>query len=124
MSKHRGVFRMTRERIFSLNHHTHNQCGKEGVNHYSYKLTLILKNELDENGFVIDHNLLDAAIQKEVIYGSCEEIQGIIHKLIVKILPKDVLLGYKCIIKPLDFAPSAFIEFIECEKPKYFALLN
>jgi hypothetical protein len=50
-------------------------------------------------------------------------MQRLIHKKITEILPEGILLGYKCVIKPLDFTAQAFIEFIECSNPEYFSLL-
>lgn len=118
-----GVYRMNREGVFSPSKHTENQCGKEGTFHYSYLLTIIVRNKLDNKGFIIDHDDLNNAIQNTEIFGSCEEMQRIIHKTVINTLPQGVLLGYKCVIKPLDFGSKAFIEFIECNNPEYFSLL-
>lgn len=120
---HPGVYRMNREGVFSPSKHTENQCGKEGTFHYSYLLTIIVRNKLDNKGFIIDHDDLNNAIQNTEIFGSCEEMQRIIHKTVINTLPQGVLLGYKCVIKPLDFGSKAFIEFIECNNPEYFSLL-
>ena len=120
---HAGVYRMNREGVFSPSKHTDNQCGKEGTMHYSYLLTIIVRNKLDNKGFIIDHDELNNAIQNTEIFGSCEEMQRIVHNTIINTLPQGVLLGYKCVIKPIDFGSKAFIEFIECNNPEYFSLL-
>ena len=114
---------MNREGVFSPSKHTENQCGKEGTMHYSYLLTIIVRNKLDEKGFIIDHDDLNNAIQNTEIFGSCEEMQRIIHNCIVNTLPQGILLGYKCVVRPIDFNAKAFIEFIECNNPEYFSLL-
>lgn len=118
-----GVYRMNREGVFSPSKHTENQCGKEGTMHYSYLLTIIVRNKLDDKGFIIDHDDLNNAIQNTEIFGSCEEMQRIIHNCIVNTLPQGILLGYKCVVRPIDFNAKAFIEFIECNNPEYFSLL-
>ena len=118
-----GVYRMNREGVFSPSKHTDNQCGKEGTMHYSYLLTIIVRNKLDDKGFIIDHDDLNNAIQNTEIFGSCEEMQRIIHNCIVNTLPQGILLGYKCVVRPIDFNAKAFIEFIECNNPEYFSLL-
>jgi hypothetical protein len=122
-NSHQAIYRMNRKGIFLPIKHTENQCGKEGNQSYEYLLTIIVKNQLDNKGFIIDHDDLNKAIQECPIYGSCEEMQRLIHKKITEILPEGILLGYKCVIKPLDFTAQAFIEFIECSNPEYFSLL-
>jgi hypothetical protein len=117
------IYRMNRKGSFSVSHKTANQCGAEGLERYEFEITTILKQDLDEDGFVFDHDLIQATIDNLTIYGSCEEMQKKIYKAIKEVIPSDVLLGYKCAIRPLDFYIKAYIEYIACSKTSYYTLL-
>lgn len=117
------IYRMNRKGSFSIDRHTSNQCGAEGLNRYEFEIVLILKQELDDDGFIFDHDLIQKAIDDAELYGSCEEIQKKIHDVVNNIIPEGVLLAYKCSIKPLDFYVKAYIEYMSCSDLSYYSLL-
>lgn len=119
------IFRMERTGVFQASSATENQCGKVGVIAYSYKVVVLLGKELDEKGFTLDHNVIDINISNSNIYGSCEEMQKKIYDNIKNLfIPGNKIIGYKCTIKPLDYTPNAFIEYIVCKKDRFLTLLN
>lgn len=123
LSLNEPIYRMNRRGSFNIDEHTSNQCGAEGLDRYEFEIVAILKQQLDSDGFVFDHDLIQKAIDDAYIKGSCEEIQKIIYESVSSQMPEGVLLGYKCVIKPLDFYVKAYIEYISCGDPSYYSLL-
>lgn len=116
-------FIMTRTGYYEADKATSNQCKIQGHIGYNYTIKLAVngvKQSLDNDKFIIDHEAINQFIINSGLSGSCEEM----HLLISERLPKFLrskgvkLLGYCCKIVPNhnsghEPAPKAFMEYMK-----------
>lgn len=127
MNKHHSL--ITRRGVLNLKGKTaSNQCAKEGheVYYYEVKVLFINKIKLNQSGWIIDHQLLDDAVQKAQV-NSCELMSAQILDMIEGVLRENNLecVGIKLQIKPAFVIEenSAYFQEYRCDKTKNLALI-
>lgn len=91
---------ITRSGDFRPQYPTDNQCKTPHHDKYMYEVVVAFKNvPYDKSGFIFDHHELDAAIQQELLVGSCEQMHDAIFKGIKKMLVSLNLADYCVAIK-------------------------
>lgn len=99
-----------------------NQCYKEKHPLYNYYVICAVEDNLDYQGFIVDHESINRVINdpyKSKTQGSCENMHSMLHKRITKMPElKGKLIALKTIIKPAGVHFSAHMEKIWF-KPKY-----
>lgn len=91
-----------RKGFFITNNHTEHQCTSVGWKGYSYAITIEAFPVLDENGFLIDHNILHKAITKWIAdnpFPSCELTCKTLAMVVV-----DIILEHGAKLKRLGFS--------------------
>ncbi len=102
---------------------TSNQCAKEKHEIYEYELKVLFKKsvKLNQNGWIIDHQLLDDAVQKTVV-NSCEIMSKKILDNVESVLSSNnlVCVGIKLKIQPKYVIEqiSAFFQEHRCATKK------
>lgn len=102
---------------------TKNQCAKEGHEVYRYTLKVLFSSDvtLNKNKWIIDHQLLDDAVQKTVV-DSCEIMSDNILNNIEKVLKRNKLtcIGIKLQFRPMFVVEenSAFFQEHRCHDEK------
>lgn len=111
---------ITRKGILNVKgNSTKNQCAKEGHEVYNYELKVLFssKTKLNENGWIIDHQHLDDAVQESIV-NSCEIMSDDILNRVEKVLIKNNLkcVGIKLKIQPMFVVSenSAFFQEHRC----------
>jgi 6-pyruvoyl-tetrahydropterin synthase len=105
------MFILTRNGEFKITEHTDNQCKAKGHSAgYKYEIKVVV-DQLDAQGFAIDHNEINDVIANQPIKGSCEELCELIFNRVKKLKFAGTLLAYKSTIKPITAKKEAFIEF-------------
>lgn len=98
-----------------------NQCKDIGHTKYSYNIKVTVKDKLDEEGFVIDHQDIHNAVEK-VFKGkmnSCEKLGLKIAESVEKAVENhgSILQEIHVMIKPIPETPddkvSAFMEVVK-----------
>ena len=106
---------------------TDNQCAKRGHETYQYEIRVLFDpaTKLDKSGWIIDHQLLDDAIQKAQI-DSCEIMSKQILDAVEALLRKKKLrcIAIKLRIRPSFVAEenSAYFEEFRCARNKDLVL--
>ena len=121
---------ITRKGVINLKgESTSNQCAKEGHEVYLYTVKILFEPNirLDEHGWIMEHSLIDQAVQK-VHAQSCEIMSEKVLDSIETIL-KERQIGYvgiKLLIQPAFVVPenSAYFQEYRCEKENLAAILN
>ena len=101
MSTYNKTLHFFRRGFFITDNHTANQCTTVGWKGYRYMVTIIAKPVLDDQGFLIDHSHVHAAITdyiKVMPMLSCEETVSNIAEMVADLM---VLNG--CDMKRLGF---------------------
>lgn len=93
---------------------SYNQCAKEKHEVYQYTLKVLFSSttKLNKTGWIIDHQLLDDAVQQTVV-NSCEIMSDSILNNVEKVLKANKLT---CIGIKLQFRPLFVVE----ENSAYF----
>lgn len=105
-----------------------NQCAKQGHEVYRYQLKVLFEanTSLNENGWIIDHQIFDDAIQ-EVQVNSCEIMSAKILDRIEQVLKENKLecIGIKLKIRPAFVAKenSAYFQEFRCHDRNGLALV-
>ena len=126
------IFILKRNGNLQVKHSTINQCKGKGHKDYSYEITCLFRNELDSEGFLVEHSFIDDSIQKLLHVGSCEQMQTNIMFSIRTTLVDHLncpLLAFKCILKPMPNGEydniSAHLECVESlSEDRYEKLLH
>jgi hypothetical protein len=120
---------ITRKGILNLKgNQTSNQCAKQGHEVYHYELKVLFSSEtkLNSQGWIIDHQLLDDAVQKAQV-NSCEIMSNEILNGIETVLLFNQLecIGIKLQIKPAFVIEenSAYFQEYRCHKPEDRAIV-
>jgi hypothetical protein len=89
-----------------------NQCKDVGHNNYFYHLQIVTKG-LDKDGFVIEHQEVQDAIEAAQLYGSCEELSKKIFKIVKRLMKGQKFYAYRSTIAPKrEFgALDSYMEF-------------
>lgn len=126
MHSHRLI---TRKGILNLKgHSTSNQCAKAGheVYHYEAKVLFTKETKLNGNGWVIDHQLFDDAVQ-QVQVNSCEIMSHEILNALEKVLSDNHLecIGIKLKIQPAFVVEenSAYFQEYRCHRSEDLAII-
>lgn len=78
------LFTINRHGVFTTSKSVRNQCKSPGHTQYDYVVRVKCPTELDDNGFVIDHNEIDRVVQHAVQdINSCEKICLIISEYLM-----------------------------------------
>ena len=115
------LFKLHREGYFKPAFSTKNQCRDVGFKEYKYKITCLFREDLDKQGFLVDHYNIDDAIQQSHIEGSCEEMHLQISDILIDVLEDLGAIGFKILIYPRDkkknnSRPEAYMEYIKAIK--------
>lgn len=97
---------------------TDNQCRQPGHTQFEYRLTLVTSENLDDNGFIVDHLDVHRAIELAYMAGSCEEMHHQLYNTIISLFLglECKLLMYKAAIIPLPEG-EAYMEFVRVLQP-------
>lgn len=108
-----GTFTLNRTGNFTLKNKSKNQCRAIGHEIFSYHVLLNVKPVLDKQGFIVDHEVINKAVQRAVNKATscellclhiCKEIESTLKKM------KKDFNSIKVIIKA-DPNPVAWMEF-------------
>lgn len=117
---------MTRKGSFTPTEHTNNQCKAKMHLAYTYviKIAFTGKAQLDKKDFLIEHEAIDAQIQKTKLKGSCERMAAVITDSLLALLTKAGLpvAILKTTIHPVE-NPPAFMEHLYIKNKNYNYLL-
>lgn len=111
-------FRMIRRGKFELNYSSENQCKDVGHKNYSYICECTFPDRLDENGFIIDHNVINESIQDSVKSTSCEEIVAIVVNNLVELFDEENIKFNKIVFRVKPSNAQAYLEGIYKNKKK------
>ena len=90
------TIKITRRGYFiTKNTQESNKCANQNQTTYKYIINIAFDSpKLDDNGFIIDHNVIDDYIQGLVLKGSCEQMSDkIISKLKQELTRKYRVVG-------------------------------
>lgn len=111
----KSYYVMNRSGEFEPIRPTSNQCKEPGHLRYGYELRMCFFGamQLDQNQFILDHQLVDDLVQSLALTGSCEEMHKLISRQLRTMMTRKniELAACKCTIKPKPDGP-AFLEFI------------
>ena len=83
-----NVWTIHREGTFKTFKSSDNQCKSKGTSVFVYMWDAVVKGNLNEEGYVIDHDTINEAIKKLELTGSCEEMAGTINLATFDILSR------------------------------------
>lgn len=122
------VYLMHRRGKFKPFQHTSNQCKGKYHSEYHYHIMFLCNVKLDKNGFLLDHQLIDDAIQDIQLSGSCEEMHLTLKDCFDEVMKKSKLkrnvLAYKAIISPTIPNGVAYMEYIQVYKETGYKFLT
>lgn len=118
---------MTRKGTFTPTEHTNNQCKAFTHRTYNYviKVAFTGKAKLDKKDFLIEHEAIDAQIQRTKLKGSCERMAAVItDSLLALFIKADLPIAIlKTTIHPVE-NPPAFMEHLYIKNKNYNYLLS
>lgn len=90
-----------------------NQCKAHHHDEYHYHIIIACSEELDDNGFIIDHQDIADALIELTMAGSCELMHNQIFKVVKNLLENTPteLYAYKCILSPTLPNGPAYMEY-------------